>query len=190
MIEELQKYIIINPSSLPMICPPNKWSADSYGGYLSNHQLKLSLISGSSLNSHGHGIKLEQNLYNSINSLNKIQFTVNSELLEFLLGEGQYILNSIKENEVQRSITLQVAEVFNNVPFYIPVQADWRGRIYTQSFFLSYQGSDLSNALLMYWKGETFTKTGCFPPCLSRDPSFSRLLKQEVVISLHTGCKC
>ena len=51
----------------------------------------------------------------------------------------------------ERTITLSVADTFQNIPIYLNVNSDWRGRIYTQSFFLSYQGGDLSSALLNFW---------------------------------------
>jgi len=62
------------------------------------------------------------------------------------------LLEEIKpSNDLQRIITLKIAEIYKNIPFYLTVNADWRGRIYTQSFFLSYQGGDLSSALLNFY---------------------------------------
>lgn len=43
---------------------------------------------------------------------------------------------------------------------YFNVKADWRGRIYTESFFLDYQGSDLASALLNFAEGLTLTDSG------------------------------
>jgi DNA-directed RNA polymerase len=37
---------------------------------------------------------------------------------------------------------------------------DWRGRIYTKSFFANYQGSDLFLSLLQFYDGEPLTDTG------------------------------
>jgi DNA-directed RNA polymerase len=40
------------------------------------------------------------------------------------------------------------------------VNADWRGRIYTQSFYISYQGSDLASALINFDKGQVLNEVG------------------------------
>jgi DNA-directed RNA polymerase len=48
--EEYFNYInnnfILNPLSLPMLCPPNKWSNNEFGGFLNNKIEKHSIISG------------------------------------------------------------------------------------------------------------------------------------------------
>jgi len=53
-----------------------------------------------------------------------------------------------------------VAKTFNNIPFFIPLQADWRGRIYTKSFFANYQGDEFSLALLEFWEGDSLSTKG------------------------------
>ncbi len=51
--------------------------------------------------------------------------------------------------------TMHLAEVHKSVPeFYFPVQADFRGRLYPQPFFLQYQGDDLARGLLEFAKGK------------------------------------
>ena len=149
-VEEIKENIIIHPNSLPMICKPNLWSKDKFGGFLENKKLELSLITGSIY--HKHKIEDRNNLYKTVNYLNSIKFTINTLLLDFLNNEGNYLLEEIKpSNDLQRIITLKIAEIYKNIPFYLTVNADWRGRIYTQSFFLSYQGGDLSSALLNFY---------------------------------------
>src|SRR5882724_10863343 len=51
-LEEIKKNIVIPPSSLPMICLPNPWSDNSYGGYLENKYEQKSLITGSTHHKH------------------------------------------------------------------------------------------------------------------------------------------
>ena len=55
-----------------------------------------------------------------------------------------------EDNDIHRTMTLKIAESFSNVTFYFYAQAVWRGRIYTQSFFITYQVGDLSAALLKF----------------------------------------
>jgi DNA-directed RNA polymerase len=49
---------------------------------------------------------------------------------------------------------LQIAELYLEHNFYLPTFADFRGRIYTFSPYLSYQGNDLSRALLLFAEGD------------------------------------
>jgi DNA-directed RNA polymerase len=35
-VDKLKNNIIVSPKSLPMICPPAKWSYSKYGGYMEN----------------------------------------------------------------------------------------------------------------------------------------------------------
>lgn len=137
-----------------MICKPNIWSDDKYGGYLENTNKEISLITGST--HHDHKTENKNNLYKTINYLNSIKFSVNKLLFDYLQFEGNYLLNEIKSsNELQKFITLKIAEIYKNIPFYLTVNSDWRGRIYTQSFFLTYQGGDLSSSLINFHADET-----------------------------------
>lgn len=142
-----------------MVYRPNRWDDDNFGGYLDNTNKKVSLITGST--HHNHIVENKVYLYKAINYLNSLRFKVNNLLLDYLNNEGNYLLTEIKsENELQRIITLKVSETYKDIPFYLNVNADWRGRIYTQSFFLSYQGGDLSSALLNFWNEEPLFNPG------------------------------
>jgi DNA-directed RNA polymerase len=148
-LDDIRNNIIVNPYTLPMLCKPNLWSENSYGGYLENKTREISIITGAS--THDHKIENTNSLYKAINYLNSIKFRVNNLLLDYLIGEGKFLLETIDpENKVHREITLKIAKLFSRVPFYLNVNADWRGRVYTQSFFISYQGGDLSSALLNF----------------------------------------
>jgi DNA-directed RNA polymerase len=57
-------------------------------------------------------------------------------------------------------VALEVAKTYRNIPFYLNTFADWRGRIYTFSFFLSYQSSDLSLSLINFYEGEILNERG------------------------------
>lgn len=76
------------------------------------------------------------------------------------MKDNSYWIMTIKKNKPQNIISIKIAETYINTPFYINTYADWRGRIYTHSFFLSYQGSDLSKTLLYFSEGEPLTLEG------------------------------
>lgn len=156
--------LFIDPNSLPMIHKPCKWSDTEYGGYISNKILKEGLITGSKY--HGHTMGNRTNIYNAINKMSSIKFNYNKSLLEYLKKDGSFLLKSIFTEELTKSEYLQIqtqliiAEMYKEKDIYIPLQVDWRGRIYVQSFFANYQGSDLSLSLIEFAVGKPLTKNG------------------------------
>ena len=163
-LDIIRDNLFIDPNSLPMIHKPCKWSDTEYGGYFSNKVLKEGLITGSHY--HGHSMENRTNIYNAINKMSSIKFNFNKSILEYLKNEGSFLLNSIFTEELSKSEYLQIqtqliiAELYKEMVIYIPLQVDWRGRIYVQSFFANYQGSDLSLSLLEFAEGKTLTKNG------------------------------
>jgi hypothetical protein len=91
-------------------------------------------------------MKKKENLYKAINYMSYIQLTFNTSLLKFLFNEGDYLINmdidklTISE-KYQRVVQIEVAKTYLKNPFYVPLQTDWRGRIYTKSFFANYAQS-------------------------------------------------
>ena len=161
-LDEIKQNLIISPSTLPMLCEPAKWGDKKYGGFLENDILKKEIYTKSPSNK--HKIENKELLYNSVNYLNSIQFEINIDLLEFLGKKGNSLLytnEEISESErLQQAITLKIAETYKNIPIYLNTHTDWRGRLYTNSFFISYQGSDLSASLLLLYNGEVLTEQG------------------------------
>jgi hypothetical protein len=161
LIEEIRDNLMINPNTLPMLCKPNFWSENSFGGYLENETKEVPVITGANL--HNHKIENKNSLFKAINIMNSIKFGINNTVLNYLNNEGKYLLDSIPpENIIQREIIFKIAQLYSKVPFYLNVHADWRGRIYTQSFFITYQGGDLSSALLNFWEGESLDEAGIY----------------------------
>ena len=68
----------------------------------------------------------------------------------------------INDNILRDFVTLEIAKTLSNIPFYFKTFTDWRGRIYTQSHYLSYQGSDLSLSLIQFNEGQYVSKSGEF----------------------------
>lgn len=162
-VESIKDNLIVHPNTIPMVCKPSTWSEDSFGGFLGNNYEKNDLVVGSF--QHQHNLASRENLYNAINEINSIKFSINTELLDYLNNEGKYILDEYisKENEnnvLNAFITLKMADIYSKSHFYLNVNCDWRGRIYTNSFFLSYQGSELAKSMIQFYDGEVLTETG------------------------------
>jgi len=65
----------------------------------------------------------------------------------------------ISKRYVQENIIL-IANTYENVDeFFLPVRIDYRGRIYCNTSYLNYQGTELAKALLLFSKGEKILKT-------------------------------
>ena len=160
----------ILPSNLPMISKPNKWSDKEYGGYFNNVIEEKSLITGIGVGNE-HEVRNLDNLYKAINYTSSIRFSVNIDVLDFIINNNKILfkdyyssegttIDDVNDHILRDSVTLKVAETYRNIPFYLNTYADWRGRIYTNSFYLTYQGSDLSLSLINFYEGEKITHLG------------------------------
>lgn len=159
-IKDIVDNIIVHPSSLPMVCQPNKWSDNDFGGFLINREDQNEIIKGSSYK-HLHKIENRTNLYKAVNYLNSIKFEINNDLLKYIENEGKHLIEELENNnKLHTLITLKLANIYGKIPFYLNVHADWRGRLYTHSFFLSYQGDDLSSSLIQFDEGESLNECG------------------------------
>ena len=139
--------MLIQPSSLPMVCAPLPWSDTSYGGYLTNVIDKIDITTGS-VDHHNHKIDNKQCLFDAINQLNSIRFRINKDLLNFITNEGSYLLDS---EDNQQEIILTIAKFYKDTYFYLNTHSDWRGRIYTHSFCLQSLIKVLISHLVCYY---------------------------------------
>ena len=77
-----------------MICPPNSWSDNKWGGYLTNEKTKLEeIVSGSEY--HGHVIKIKEELYRAVNCMQNVKFIINKDLLNYLNNDGKLLVQQI-----------------------------------------------------------------------------------------------
>lgn len=158
-IKEIKDNISVHPSTLPMICPPKLWSDKNKKGFITDIDDNNSLITGSA--HHMHKVKNMGNLYKAVNSMSSVKFSINKDFLNYIKGKGAYLLeNDSTEKDFKNNISLKIADIYENLPFYLNVHADWRGRLYTNSFFISYQESELSSSLLEFYDGEVLTEKG------------------------------
>ena len=162
-LKHLSENILVDYASIPMICKPKLWDENNRGGYLLDDYINQSIITGST--NHGHKMNNKTILYDTINHLNQLEFSVNNDLLDYLLSSnGQNLLESnlnvTKSELIQIKTNIKLAQIFKNETFYLPLRGDFRGRLYVNSFFLNYQGSDLSKSLVNLAKGQILTKEG------------------------------
>ncbi len=59
----------------------------------------------------------------------------------------------LKSKRVQIARLLYMAEKFEHVPFYFPMSADFRSRMYAVPYFLQPMGDSKARALLQFWDG-------------------------------------
>nr|QWO71402.1 RNA polymerase [Asterophora parasitica] len=159
--QEILDNLVIESFALPMVCPPNLWSNTEYGGYLLNNELKEDLITGSK--NHGHTMINPDSLIQTINYMSSIKFKINEDLINYILQTKNDKLS--KElfqggSSLQNLIAFNIAITYINIPIYIPTLSDWRGRIYTKPFYVTYQGNDFSLSLLEFWDGQILTEEG------------------------------
>lgn len=158
-IDKIKDDLIVHPSSLPMICKPNNWSSNSFGGFLLNKEDRNDLVIGN--REHLHKLSKNDYLYIAINQINSIKFSINLDLFNYIKNNKYIIEKEVDvKTKLQQDITIRIAEIFSKTSFYLNVNCDWRGRIYTNSFFLSYQGSDLSRSLIQFNEGEPINDVG------------------------------
>ena len=119
--------------------------------------------------------KNSENIEYTIHSLNSVKFKINEEMLNYIIEEwnkensvlfkGYNKLLEINkkdknktklEKQSHNSIywqylnTINLANIYKGYDLYFPTFADFRGRIYTLSNYLSYQGNDLNRSLLLF----------------------------------------
>nr|QWO71381.1 RNA polymerase [Termitomyces sp. T50a] len=164
--DEVLENIMIEPASIPMLCKPKIWTNDTDGGYLIKDYHENNIITGNK--AHGHKMQNKEILYKTINTLNQMEFKINNDLLNFLLSEkGKFLIKSVLDRKritlaekLQFFTNLRLAEIFSKETFYLPLKADFRGRLYVTSFFLNYQGNEIGKALVYFNKGEILNEEG------------------------------
>lgn len=162
-----------------MIVPPKKYGTNLNGGYLLNDDEEfIPLIIDKANYDHKSVIEDHSVIYEMVNRLSSVPYKINTVLLDFLLEKGREFgilmddssikeyedtmttkklsnLNmnkykALKSKQVVENYVLQLAEVYRNNTIYFPLRLDQRGRVYAVPFYLTYQGTDLSKALLQF----------------------------------------
>ena len=189
LIKTISKNIVFNlPKRIPMIVPPKAFTNKNNGGYLLNDELTTdSIIKNKWNNKELSTIKDNNVIYDLVNNIHSVGYKINKDVLDFILyNSDDYFKNEIidlkykhpliekskliksekieldsflSKKELQENI-LGLASVLSGLPsFYIPVNLDFRGRLYCVSEFLNYQSTELAKALLLFSKAEKIYKT-------------------------------
>jgi DNA-directed RNA polymerase len=173
---------IYSPSKLPMVVTPAKWidAKKNEGGFLDlNYKKRVNsyLIHNSFKNSGKSEIGVIQ--IDTVNFLNKQQFKINNDMLNLLIKE-YFLTSSILYNGLNKqhpetidrklnsnvkkvlshnskfvlyNQVISIAILFKNISFYIPTFLDFRGRIYTEVDYFSYQAEDMAKSLIEFKNG-------------------------------------
>ena len=176
-------------SQLPMIVNPRPVEPDGiYFPYINAETNVLNLNENKIIKGkYDQRYKTEGSdlFYNSINYLNSIKFKINIPMLMFVLEEwnkdNSMLFKGynkckeisvddntkiIKDKEKHNALyqlylnIINIAILFRAQVFYLPVFSDFRGRLYTLSNYLSYQGNDLARSLLLFDSNEVLNDKG------------------------------
>lgn len=171
IFEEIKKNLIPSNFTVPMVFKPLEWSDDHKGGQLlMSKKDSYSIITGSLME--GHSLLNRGLIYKTVNILSSLEFTVNTDLLDYLeTSEGQNFINieikkMDKSEHLQFKYTLDLAKTFYKIKFYLTLKCDWRGRLYVTPFYLNYQGSEFNKSLVYMAKGEKLNEKGYEKMCI------------------------
>jgi DNA-directed RNA polymerase len=181
----------LNPMLLPMVCKPIAWDSNlSSGGYLTPELQYITNVNHGFIHENPKNAgesKVSNIQIQAINTINSVEFRINSDLLNIYLedwfGEGNLFdgmnklhpesnskvsIHSKKYQEIQAHNglywtyynTLNLANLFRNNGIWIPTFMDFRGRIYPYVSYLNYQGNDLARSLLHFAATEVVNLKG------------------------------
>jgi DNA-directed RNA polymerase len=174
--KEIKKPIVCLPNRLPMIVKPKPYSKDSLGGYLLNDiEYTDPLILENKEFVEETKILNDNVIFDMVNKVSCVAFTINKEVLDFILKnytKYDLLIDPLSLNEKLKIRERKELESFNSKRdleqnilglaiayqhldvFYFPVRLDYRGRLNCVTQYLTYQGSELSKALLLFAKGD------------------------------------
>ena len=154
MDEALARAVRSNPFLSPLAEPPEPWSQVRTGGLPPDHWARVPLI-----REHGRSIEEAarkaigtgrmQPVLDAINSLQRVPFTINLPVLDFMERA-----DDIPELDAVIAAALTLYD-----RFYVPLNIDFRGRIYGASHF-NFQREDHVRALFLFADGEPIGEDG------------------------------
>jgi hypothetical protein len=142
----LKECSIVDTINMPMISKPLNWrflNNEYIGGNYRHDISRLTFIHYQQ--PHNHRISNLNTIINNVNHMQSQAMTINNTLLNYLLANPQ-LLDT--ESDINNFI-ISLAKAYRQVKFYIPIYIDWRGRLYTASSILSYQGTPLAKCLIL-----------------------------------------
>lgn len=164
--------------NLPMIVKPKDYIIDNQddcnllqGGYYLNNELFIQSLFSSNIEQ-PYIPKMKNNtVISCLNSMMSVPFKINTLLFNFLMENNNFLIpnehplmhkkkltkretsqyQSYISEKLLQDYILKIAETYLDAPeLYFPLKLDFRGRIYNRVTYLSYQGTGLSKALLLF----------------------------------------
>jgi len=137
----------------PMVCKPIPWKSNYEGGHLTG--------SGNVVLGSINHTPRKQNL-NTINTLQKIAWSINTDVLEFV-EESKKILDSSEKKANFLRLVETSEEVYSELldqgnKFYFVWKYDFRGRSYSQGYHVNLQGNSYRKALIEFHNKELLTE--------------------------------
>ena len=177
--DEDYRVIYTLPLKLPMLCKPKEFSENSTGGYLLNEMYdNKSLFIEKHLYRESSTIYIKNDVYPCVNSFMACPYKINKSVLEFIYDRGiekgliidhtipheyehidekkrtkyqQSEYQSHKSQLYLQNNIMHIVSIFKDVPkFYFPVRLDQRGRLYCDTVYFTYQGTDLAKCLINF----------------------------------------
>ena len=131
----------------PMVCIPQKWKHNYGGGYLTITQHAV-------LGSHNH--HNEEQALDALNIAQEVEWELDEFILEFEEEPNKKL--ETREQKDAHSLMAQTSElVYENMlnqgnSFYFPWRFDFRGRMYSQGYYINLQSTSYKKAILNFAK--------------------------------------
>jgi DNA-directed RNA polymerase len=161
MDDVLVRAVRANPYLSPLTSPPGPWTQVRTGGLPKEHWARVPLIrerdrSIENAARKAIGIGRMQPVLNAVNYLQAVPFAINLPVLDFLLkAEPPDDLAALQVWEFDRS----TAVAMTRGDFYVPLNLDFRGRIYGIPHF-NFQREDHIRGLFQFADGEPIGEDG------------------------------
>ena len=150
----LERGVKANPLLSPLLTPPEPWTQVRRGGLPADHWANVPLIrehhpSIEEAARKAIGTGKMQPLLDALNALQRVAFTINEPVLDY-----------IKRTTEMAPTDVVVAETLAaHGRFYVPLNIDFRGRIYAIPHF-NFQREDCVRALFLFADGEPIGEEG------------------------------
>jgi Autographiviridae RNA polymerase len=166
LADQLTKILIgCNPVLVPSISPPKPWTDWRDGGYHDERaRASVTFVKGKAARNKDTEQAFQAAFRNgsmkqhvdAVNSLQSVPYRINKPVLEALRRYGPRTKSGHDLLQLERDIA--IADRLNGA-FYIPLNTDFRGRIYPIPYF-NYQRDDSIRALFLLDQGEPITERG------------------------------
>lgn len=137
--------------------------------YLSSTPYKINTQVLDFINLNANEIGLLQNLHPETNKLEEYYGIINNKstpgsdktISRFLIKKIIKDVLSFNSNYYLEKNILGLANLYRLVDqFFFTISLDWRGRLYSESTYLNFQGNDLSKALILFKNGKIINTEG------------------------------